>query len=111
MKMSDHRVAWFALSWNDNVLSAYRIAFAGERERDTKQRDFTPKNAIHLFKTHHFPKWKKYDQIPARIWGGRDRRRISSSVHELNVTILESYGILTLINFENILFENIWKKH
>ena len=40
----------------------------------------------------------------AEIWG--------VSVHELNVTILvESYGISTLINFENILFKNIRKKH
>ena len=46
--MLDHCVARFALSWNDNdnVSSAYRIAFAGERERDRKQRDFAPKNAI-----------------------------------------------------------------
>ena len=54
--MPDHCVACFALSWNDNVSSAYRIAFAGERERDRKQRDFAPKNAIYLLKTHHFPK-------------------------------------------------------
>ena len=41
----------------------------------------------------------------AEIWG------VGLSVHELNVTIVESYGTLTLINFENILFENIRKKH
>ena len=39
----DHCVARIALSWNDNVSSAYRIAFAGERERDGKQHDFAPK--------------------------------------------------------------------
>ena len=36
------------LSWNDNVSSAYHIAFAREREQGRKQRDFAPKNAIHL---------------------------------------------------------------
>ena len=42
----DHCIACIALSWNDNVLSAYRIAFVGERERGRKQRDFAIKNAI-----------------------------------------------------------------
>ena len=47
--MFDHCVARIALSWNDNnVSTAYRIAFAGERERGRKQRNFAPKNAIHL---------------------------------------------------------------
>ena len=84
----DHCVARIALPWNGNVSSAYRIAFAGERKRDGKQRDFAPKNAIHLFKTHHFPKWNKHNQIPARIWGGRDLRRISTRIkchHSRNV--------------------------
>ena len=44
--MFDHCVAHIALSGNDIVLSAYRIAFAGERERGRKQHDFAPKNAI-----------------------------------------------------------------
>ena len=44
-----------------------------------------------------------------REFGAAEIRGVS--VHELNVTIVESYGISTLINFENILFENIWKKH
>ena len=30
------------------VLSAYRIAFAGESERGRKQREFAPKHAIHF---------------------------------------------------------------
>ena len=46
--MFDHCAARLALSWNDDVSSAYRIAFAGERERGTKQRDLAPKNAIHF---------------------------------------------------------------
>ena len=33
---------------NDNVASAHRIAFAGERERGRAQRDFAPKNAINF---------------------------------------------------------------
>ena len=48
MKMFDHCVARISLSWNDNVSSAYRINFVGERERGRKQRGFPPKNAIHL---------------------------------------------------------------
>ena len=47
--MLDHCVACFVLSWNDNnVSSAFRIAFAGERKRGRKQHDFAPKNAIHF---------------------------------------------------------------
>ena len=33
-----------------------------------------------MFKTHHFPKWNKYNQIPAKIWGGRDLTRISTRI-------------------------------
>ena len=43
-----HCLAHIALSWNDGVLSAYRIAFAGEREWGRKQGDFAPKNAIYF---------------------------------------------------------------
>ena len=43
-----HCVARIVLSWNDNVLLEYSIAFAGERKRGRKQRDFAPKNAIHF---------------------------------------------------------------
>ena len=46
--MFDHCVVHIALSWNDNVSSAYRIALAGERERGSKLRDFARKNAIHF---------------------------------------------------------------
>ena len=46
--MFDHCAARIALSWNDNVGSAHRIAFAGERERGRTQRDFAPKNAINF---------------------------------------------------------------
>ena len=35
-----------ALSWNDNVLLAYHIAFAEEREQGRKQRDFAQNKAI-----------------------------------------------------------------
>ena len=48
MKMFDHCGACIALSWNDSVLSAYRIAFSGKRERGRKQHDFGPKNTIHF---------------------------------------------------------------
>ena len=48
MKMFDQCVARIALSRNDNVLSAYRVAFEGEREQVRKQHDFAPKNAIHF---------------------------------------------------------------
>ena len=55
--MFDHCVVHIALSWNDNVSSAHRIAFAGERERGSKQRDLTLKNAIHFVsKLIIFPK-------------------------------------------------------
>ena len=46
--MFDHCAARIALSWKDNVASAHRIAFAGERERGRTQRDFAPKNAINF---------------------------------------------------------------
>ena len=46
--MFNHCVACIALYWNDNVTSAYRIAFARERELGRKQRSFAPKNAIHF---------------------------------------------------------------
>ena len=55
-----HCVARIAVSLNDSVSSAYRIAFAGERERGKKQRDLAPKKRNPFcFKTHHFPKWNK----------------------------------------------------
>ena len=37
LKMIDHNVTRIALSWNDSVSSAYRIAFAEEYERGRKQ--------------------------------------------------------------------------
>ena len=42
MKMFDHCVARIALSWNDNVLSAYHIASLGECEQlgDSKKNFF-----------------------------------------------------------------------
>ena len=43
IKMFDHCVARIALSWNDNVLSAHRIAFAGERKRGKKAARFSTK--------------------------------------------------------------------
>ena len=46
--MFDHCVAPIALSWNDNVSSAHRIAFAVEREQGRTQRGFAPKNAINF---------------------------------------------------------------
>ena len=46
--MFDSCVACIALSWNDNVSSAYCTAFAGKRERGRKQRDFAPKSALHF---------------------------------------------------------------
>ena len=46
--MFDHCAARIALSRNNNVTSALRIAFAGERERGRTQRDFAPKNAINF---------------------------------------------------------------
>ena len=48
MKMFDHCVARITLHWNDNVLSAYRIASVGEHKRGRKQGKFVPKNAIHF---------------------------------------------------------------
>ena len=38
LKIFDHCVACIALSWNDDVSSVYRFAFAGERKRGRKQR-------------------------------------------------------------------------
>ena len=46
--MFDHCVALIVLSWNDNVSSANRIAFAGERKQGKTQCDFAPKNAINF---------------------------------------------------------------
>ena len=46
--MFDHCAARIVLSRNNNVTSALRIAFAGERERGRTKRDFAPKNAINF---------------------------------------------------------------
>ena len=47
-------VACIALSWNDNVLSAYHIAFAGECKRGRKQCDFAPQTQSILFQNSLF---------------------------------------------------------
>ena len=85
--MFNHCVALIALSWNDNVSSTNRIAFAGERKRGKTQCDFAPKNAIKFcFKTHHFSKSRiRY----RREFGVAENRGVS--VHELNVTLVKSY--------------------
>ena len=47
--MFDHCLARIALSWNDNISSAYRIAFAGEHDPGKKLIAILhPKNAIHF---------------------------------------------------------------
>ena len=61
MEIQNHCVARIVLSWNDNVLSAYRIAFVGESKRGRKQRDFAPKNAIHLFQNSSISKMEKVE--------------------------------------------------
>ena len=57
------------LSWNDNVLSIYRVAFAGERERDRKQRNLAPKNAIHLFQNLSFSKMEEVESDTGKNLG------------------------------------------
>ena len=42
--MFDHCIARIELFLNDNVSSAYRITFVGERKQDRKQRDFNNRN-------------------------------------------------------------------
>ena len=54
--MLDHIVVRIALSWNDNVSSEYRIAFAGKHERGRKQRDFAPKTQHILFQNSSIAK-------------------------------------------------------
>ena len=86
--MFDDCVAPIALSWNDNVLSAYCIAFAGERKRGRKQRDFAPKNAIHFVSKHSFQKVEsdipksrtRFPIFRIRSWGGRDLMCISPRI-------------------------------
>ena len=46
--MFDHCVARIVLSWNDNVSSAYRSAFAEEHKQGRKQLEFALKNASHF---------------------------------------------------------------
>ena len=116
-------VARIALSWNYNIWSAGRIAFAGKRGRGgRKQRNFAPKDAIYFVsKFHHFPKWNKNiknkkNQITVRIGAAEIptcinfkncyRNRFSIAV---NATIVRNY-ISTLINFENISIDNFGKK-
>ena len=76
LKIFDHYVARIALFWNDDVLSAYRIAFAVERKRGRKQRTILhPKTQSILFQNSSFS--KKQNQIPVRILGSRDLTCIS----------------------------------
>ena len=84
--MFDYCVACIALSWNDNVSSAYRIASAGEREPGRKQRDFAPKNAIHFSK--HFIFQKVKSDTDKNLGQARTDFVL---VDELNVTIVKSY--------------------
>ena len=49
------------MSTYDKFSSAYRIAFAGERERGRKQSDFAPKNAIHLFQNSLFSRLEEVE--------------------------------------------------
>ena len=85
LKMFDHCIARIALSWNDNVSSVYRIAFA-EREWGRKQRDFASKNASILFQNLLFSK----SRIRYRWeFGAAENWRVS--VHELNITIVKSH--------------------
>ena len=61
MKMQDYWVTCIALSWNDNVLSAYGIVFAKQRKRGRKLRNFAPKSAIHLFQNSSFSKMEQVE--------------------------------------------------
>ena len=74
----DYCIYWkcsIALSWNDIVLSAYRIAFAGERNRGRKQRDFAPKNAIQFV-----PKLIIFQKIKLDI--GENLGRLRTDVYQ-----------------------------
>ena len=59
--MLDHCLARIALSWNDIVSSAHCIAFAGERERDRKKRNFAPTTQSILFQNSSFSKMKQVE--------------------------------------------------
>ena len=75
------------MSTNDKFSSAYRIAFAGERERGRKQRDFVPKNAIHLFQNSSFSRMEEVE-----LDTGENLRRPRSETYQFsNVTIIEPY--------------------
>ena len=85
--MFNHCVALIALSWNDNVSSTNRIAFAGERKRGKTQRDFAPKNAINfVLKLIIFQKVES-DTGENLGWP----KTVVYQVHELNVTLVKSY--------------------
>ena len=103
--MFDHCVARIALFWNDNVSSVYRIAFAGERERGTKQRDFARRNAIHFVSKLIIFHKVESDTIENL---GRPRTDVYQSANSMSP---QSNRISTLINFENILMENIRKQN
>ena len=103
--MLDHCVARIALFWNDNVSSVYRIAFAVERERGTKQRDFARKHAIHFVSKLIIFQNVESDTIKNL---GRPRTDVYQSANSMSP---QSNRILTLTNFENILIENIRKQH
>ena len=72
MEMFDNCITRIALSWNNNVSSAYRIAFAGERERGKKAAPFcTKKRNPFCFKAYYFPKSKiryRWKFGAAEIW-------------------------------------------
>ena len=67
---------------NDNVWSAYGIAFTGERERGRKQRDFAPKNAIHF--VSKLIVFQKVESDTGENLG-RPRTDVYHSVHKLYV--------------------------
>ena len=71
--MFDHFVACIMLSWNNNVSSAYGIAFAGECEQGRKQCNFAPNIAIHFVSNFII-----FQKVESEIWGGRDLTSISS---------------------------------
>ena len=83
--MFDHCVPSIALSWNNNVLSAYYIDFAGERERGRKQRNFVSK-----IRDPFGSKLIIFRNEASRIKFRRELRAENRhvSVHELDVTIV-----------------------
>ena len=79
---------YIALSWNANVSSAYRIAFAKNANEAESSDISQQKMQSILCQNSSISKMELAESDTVRIYGGRD---LTSINQQINITIVKSY--------------------